>query len=489
MTDSTQHEGPVLASTGVAGLDEILGGGLPTGRLYFVEGGHGSGKTTLALQFCMAGARRGERVLYATNTETEDEVREIADSHGWSLDGVELAYLDPRDFLVERLEQSVFHAPEVELPRAMGAFAELIERVDPQRFVLDSITELRLLADDVRAFRLQLLALRSLLSGRACTSLFCADRPDGDRPGRSIVHGVIRLEHASPGYGPGWRRIEIPKLRGRAYASGFHDVAIRRGGLEVFPRLSTLARAEVGSASPLPSGIAELDRMLGGGLDRSTMTLFVGAPGTGKSALAAQYAAAAAARGEPTLMLLFDERPHTVFSRADGLGLPLRNAVERDLLRMRKVEPAEFTPGRLSHAVRKAVERHGVRLVILDSLAGYAYAMPDQRALILHMHELLSYLAAHGVTSLGVATAGGWPGGVVPGAFDPNYLCDTVLGFHCCERDGVVSSVLAVDKRRGGLCERGLRCLEMGPSGIAIGAPVSRADLLAPPGAGQPDVR
>lgn len=460
------------AATGIAGLDAVLGGGLPRHHSYLVQGNHGSGKTTLGLQFCIAGARQGERVLLLTTTETEQEIREIARSHDWTLDGVAVHYHDPREFLGEEPEQSVFHPAEVELPKTIEAILAAIERVDPQRLVIDSWTTFRMLAADPSWFRRQALALRGNLASRQCTTLFCDDQPDLEQPGESIVHGVIRLEQIAPDYGPDRRRLRISKIRGQSFASGYHDFKISTGGIEVYPRL--VAAEHRGRFDPgmISSGLPELDTLFGGGADRGMATLFLGPAGTGKSILASQFVVAAAGRGERSAMYIFDERIQTLLGRAKGLGLDLSTAVDRGLVEIQQIDPAELTAGEFSHAVRRAVAERGVRLVVIDSLAGYSHAMPSEQFLTLHLYELLAYLSQQSVTALLIMGQHGLPGMLRHTPFDLSYIADSVLRLHSFEYSGELRKAISVYKRRGGAHERTLRELQFGPEGIRIGKPL-----------------
>jgi circadian clock protein KaiC len=460
------------AATGIEGLDAILHGGLPRDHAYLVQGDPGSGKTTLGLHFCITGARQGERVLYLSTCESEGEVREVARSHGWSLDRVGLHYLDVREILGEDPEQSIFHPAEVELPKTIGALLAAIDRANPERLVIDSLSEIRLLAGDPRWFRRQVLALKEDLAGRRCTTLFCDDRLDPQQPVQSIVHGVIELEHAPPSYGPDRRRLRLAKLRAQSYASGYHDFKIRTGGIVVYPRLVAAEHRRGFEAGTLSSGMPELDALFGGGADRGTATLLLGPAGTGKSNVATQYAVAAAERGERVAMYIFDERTQTLLRRAEGLGLDLEGHLEAGRVEIRQIDPAELTPGEFSHVVRQAVDERGARLVILDSLSGYVQSMPDERSITLLLHELLSYSSQRGVSTLMVMAQHGLPGTARHTQFDLSYIADSVLLFHTFEFAGELRKAISVYKRRGGAHERALRELKFGPEGISIGEPL-----------------
>jgi len=482
------------ADTGIAGLDAVLDGGLPRDHAYLVQGDPGSGKTTLGLHFCLAGVRQGERALYLTTCESEEEIREVARSHGWSLDGVTLHYHDARECLGDEPEQSVFHPAEVELPRTIEALLAVIERVNPQRLVIDSLSEIRLLAADPRWFRRQVLELKEDLAGRQCTTLFCDDRLDPDQPVQSIVHGVIELEQLAPDYGPDRRRLRVAKLRGRPFSSGYHDFRIRTGGIDVYPRLVAAEHRRHVEAETVSSGLPELDHLFGGGADRGTATLLLGPSGTGKSTVASQFALAAARRGERSAVYIFDERIQTLLRRAKGLGLNLEAEVERGLVELRQIDPAELSPGEFSHAVLRAIAERDVRMLVFDSLAGYLHAMPDERLLSVHLHELLSYLSQQAVTVLMVMTMHGLPGNPRHTPFDLSYISDSVLLFHAFEYAGEFRKAISVYKRRSGGHERTLRELQLGPQGIRIGEPLRQFHgiLTGTPrftGKGLPDVR
>ncbi len=460
------------AATEIEGLDAILHGGFPRKQSYLVRGDSGSGKSTLAMQFCMAGARRGERALFLSTCESEAELRAIARSHEWSLDGVTLHYHDVRECLGGRADQSVFHPAEVELPQTIDAILAVIEQVNPERLVIDSLSEIRLAAADPRWFRRQVLALKDTLAERQCTALFTTDARDPDQTVKSVVHGVIPLEQLAPDYGPDRRRLRVAKLRGQSCASGYHDFTIRTGGIEVYPRLIAAEHRGPFTPETVSSGLPELDALAGGGIDRGTATLLLGPAGTGKSTVASQFAMAAAQRGERAAIYAFDERVQTMLQRAAGLGLDLQGQIDAGRVELQQIDPAELTPGQFSHAVHQAVVERGVRLVVLDSLAGYVHAMPNERLLTLHLHELLSYLSQQGVTVLLVMTQHGLPGTLRHAPFDVSYIADSVFLFHLFEHAGEVCKAISMYKRRSGGHESTLRAMQFGPQGISLGAPL-----------------
>jgi circadian clock protein KaiC len=383
-------------ATGVPGLDDILAGGLPRGRLYLIEGDPGTGKTTLALQFLLEGARRGERTLYITLTETADEIRGVAQSHGWSLDGISLCDIRPNgESGTPEAEYTILHPAEVELSEITKTICEAVKRIAPERAVLDSVTEIRLLARDALRHRRQVLYLKRLFDELHCTVFVLDDvsGQHGDLQLQSISHGAIRLEHISSDYGIGHRRLRVIKLRGVAYREGFHDFRIATGGIIVFPRLVAAEHETTFQAAQVPSGIPELDAMLGGGLDRGAAALTVGPAGSGKSILATHYAVGAAQRGERAAIYLFEEARATFLARASALAIHPDEYIGRKLLTVEQVDPVTLTPSEFVHRVRDAVERDNTRVVVIDSLNGYLAAMPDERALALNLRELIRYLS------------------------------------------------------------------------------------------------
>src|SRR5688500_16318384 len=348
-----------VAATGVAGLDDILNGGLTPNRLYLLEGMPGSGKTTLAFQFLMEGVRRGEPVLYVTLSETAEEIRAVAESHGWSLKGVQIRELVPSEQSLEPGEQyTVFHPSEVELSDTTQRIVDDVENLKPTRIVFDSLSELRLLAGNPLRYRRQILALKQFFAGRRCTVLLLDDltAAEHDLQVQSIAHGALLLEHSMPAFGPPRRRLSVTKYRGRDFRGGYHDYSIRRGGLEVYPRLVAAEHRHESSRERLPSGLAGLDKLIGGGLERGTSTLVQGAAGTGKSTISALFCARAAERGEHSALFVFDESVNTLFSRLDGLGIPLRKHAEEGLVSVTPIEPAALLPGQFVPAIRHEVE-------------------------------------------------------------------------------------------------------------------------------------
>jgi len=470
--------------TGIAGLDTILDGGLAPHHPYLVRGDHGSGKTTFGLQFCMAGVEQGERVLFLSTCESEGEIREIAASHGWSLDGVTIHYHDARDTLGNGPDQSIFHPSEVELPRTIEDILSVVREVEPQRLVIDSLSEIKLLAADIRWFRRQVLLLREELVGRKCTTFFCGGRETVDDPVESIVHGVVDLQHNPPDYGPDRRRLRLVKMRGQQYISGYHDMRILTGGVEVYPRLVAADHPGRHEPETISSGVPELDALFCGGADRGATTLLLGPAGTGKSIIATQYVLAAAQRGEAAAVYTFDEQRGTFLQRAKGVGMDLTEHIENGTIALQQIDPAALSPGEFSHAVQCAIEQRGVRLVVIDSLSGYVHAMPSERALALHLHELLAYLNQQGVTVMLTMAQHGLPGSHHYTPFDLSYIADSVLLLHMFEFAGQLRRAISLYKRRSGPHERTLRELQFTDSGIRIGEPLRQFQKIL---SGMPD--
>jgi len=462
-------------ATGVAGLDDILYGGLTPHRLYHIEGVPGSGKTTLAMQYLLEGAKQGEPVLYVTLSETEEELRAMAQSHGWPLDGVIIRELVPPEESLQPAEQyTMFHPAEVELSETTRTILADVERLKPARLVFDSLSELRLLAGDALRYRRQLLALKQFFRGRRCTVLLLDDLTSAGRDlqVQSIAHGVMLLEQLTPEYGSDRRRLRILKHRGRRFRGGYHDYLIGTGGLRVFPRLVAAEHRAGLEESKLASGFPAMDVLLGGGLERGTSTLIVGAAGTGKSSLAAQFVAANAARGERSAMFVFDESIHTLFSRMRGMGVDLGKPRDSGLLAIRQVDPAELTPGEFAHLIRHEVETNRVSVLVIDSLNGYLNAMPGERYLSIHLHELLMYLGEHAVATLLIGAHQGIIGTQMRTPVDASYLADAVVMLRYYEDRGEVRQAISVMKKRGGEHERTIREFSLGPGGIRVGEPL-----------------
>lgn len=474
-TDSTGPASTSRIGTGIAGLDDVLRGGLTPNRLYVVEGMPGSGKTTLGLQFLIEGARRGESVLYVTLSETAEELRDVAASHGWGLEGIAIRELVPSQESLEPEDQyTMFHPSEVELSETTKTILDDVERNKPRRVVFDSMSELRLLAGNALRYRRQILALKQFFSGRRCTVLLLDDLTSAshDLQVQSIAHGVLRLEQVNPEYGAERRRLIVPKYRGVAFRGGYHDYVIHRGGIEVFPRLVAREHPAAAVTEALGSGIVELDALLGGGIDRGTSTLIIGAAGTGKSSLAMQFVGAAAKRGAHAALFLFEEAKRTLLTRSAGLGIDLETPLADGRLTLQQVDPAELSPGEFAHAIRRSVEEQRASIVVIDSLNGYLNAMPDERFLVIQLHELLSYLSHANVATLLIGAQQGLIGNQMSTAVDVSYLADSVILMRYYELQGELRKVISTVKKRGGAHEQSIRELRLEPGRVSIGPPL-----------------
>jgi circadian clock protein KaiC len=458
---------------GIEGLDAVLDGGLPTGLMYLVVGYPGTGKTTLGFQFLLEGNRAGEPTLYITLSETEEEVATVARSHGWSLEGVSFFGLDAAEqALGLGDQQTMFDPSDIEFRETSRAVLAEIERVSPARVVFDSLSELALLARDPLGFRRELLLLKRDIMRRGATTLVMSDRTseETDRHLHSLAHGVIELDEISPEYAPERRRLRVRKLRGSRYRGGFHDFEIRRGGVELFPRLVAAEDGEAFDAAPLASGVPELDRMLGGGLPRGASTLAMGPAGSGKSSIVSLFTHASAEAGEPAAVFLFDEERRTFLDRAEALGHPLRPHTERGLVEVQQVAPAELSPGEFIHRVRHAVETRGARFVAVDSLNGYTYAMSGERFPNMQMHETLSYLAKSGVATMLVLTHSGLLGPMRSPA-GLTYIADALLLTRFFEAGGQLRRAVSMLKNRVGYHDTYIRELRFSPS-LSVSEPL-----------------
>lgn len=461
-------------STGSAGLDNILGGGLDGQRMYLYEGRPGTGKTTLALQFLLEGVRQEERVLYVALSESEAELKLVAKRHGWSLENVDIFQLVPPETTLDPdRELTVLQPAEIELSETIQSIFETVEALEPSRIVIDSLSELRLLAQNSLRYRRQVLALKHFFSNRRCTVVLLDDltSKDTDLQLHSIVHGVISLEQLAIDYGAQRRRLSVIKMRGIEFRGGYHDFNIVKGGIEIFPRLIAAEHHAVFFGDYMPSGNSELDNLLGGGLERGTNALLIGAAGVGKSSLALTYAIAAAERGEHAVYYAFDEGRGTVEARAKTLGLALSPALESGHLRFQQIDPAELSPGEFASNVRRSVEVDRAAIVVIDSLNGYLNAMPDGRFLILQMHELLSYLGQQGVLTILVLAQHGLVGPMET-PVDVSYLSDAVVMLRYFEYAGDVRRALSVVKKRSGKHEHTIREFRLTPNGIELGPPL-----------------
>jgi circadian clock protein KaiC len=475
---------PTLISSGIVQLDDVLGGGLRPNRVYLLHGNPGAGKTTLALQFLLEGVRNGERVLYITLSETRQELLSVAESHGFSAEGIDIFELIAQERDLDPDSQyTMYHPSEIELTVTAKAILDEIARVSPRRVIIDSLSEIKLIAQSPLRFRRQVLALKQFFTGRDCTVFFLDDKTTlgiDDLQVESIAHGVISLEQLSPEFGAERRRLKITKLRGQKYRGGYHDFNIIRGGLEVYPRIVASEHGERALDGLALSGIAELDTLLGGGLNWGTSSLLLGPAGVGKSSVAFQYAVEAARRGQRSIVFSFDERIETMLQRADGIGIGLRQGMKDGLIEIRTVDPAELSPGEFAHRVRQAAEGVGedgkqrtpVRIVVIDSLNGYLNAMPEEHFLTAQLHELLTYLGNLGIVTFLVVAQYGLLGQAMTSAIDTSYLADNVILFRYFETNGEVRQLISVVKKRSGQHERTLREFRITSEGLTIGEPL-----------------
>ncbi len=464
-----------VCPTGIEGLDEIIRGGLPRNRLYLVKGNPGVGKTTLALQFLLEGVRRGERALYITLSETREEIIGVARSHGWDLEGLgifELSALEHQ--LAQESQNTVFHPAEIELNRTTDILLKRINEERPARLVIDSLSELRLLSDTALRYRRQMLSLKQFLSGRDITVVMLDDHAadGGDLHVQSIAHGVLTLEQLESDYGAERRRLKVNKLRGVHFSGGYHDAAILGGGVRVFPRLVASEHRSDWRPGVLPTGVDQLDAMVGGGLERGTSCLLLGPAGTGKSTIALQLAIAAAERGERALFCLFEENLATLILRAESVSLPFQKHIDSGLITVLQIDPVELAPGEFVHKVKERVQKEGVRFLVIDSLNGYLQAMPGVKFLNIQLHELLALLSRYGVVTVMTVAQHGIVGQMST-PIDLTYLADTVLLLRYFEQDGRIRKAVSVVKKRTGNHEDTIRELKFVHAGLRVGQPLT----------------
>ena len=464
------------AATGVHGLDDVLAGGLTEGNVFLLEGNPGTGKTTIAMRFLLAGAEAGERGLYITLSETETELRAAAASHGWHVgENIEVYELVPPESLLgEAQKQTLLYPAELELGETTKLILEQIERTNPQRVVIDSLSEIRLLAQSSLRYRRQVLALKHYFKRHGATVLLLDDLTSEaqDKTVHSVAHGVISLQELAPEYGGERRRLRVSKYRGQAFRSGYHDFRIETGGVVVFPRLVSAEHQRNFVRRQSSSGIAGLDKLLGGGVEQGSSVLILGPSGAGKSIFTLQFVAAAAARGERSAMFVFDEELGLLLNRSRALGFDLEGLREAGLLHIEQVDAAELSPGEFTHRVRAQVAR-GLSTVVIDSLNGYRTAMPDERALTLHIHELLQFLNRQGVTTFLTVAQHGLVGHL-EAPVEITYLADTVILLRFFEAAGAVRRAVSVIKKRTGEHEETIREYKISGSGVRLGPPLSQ---------------
>jgi circadian clock protein KaiC len=463
------------ASTGIDGLDAVLGGGWARNRMHLLEGSPGTGKTTIALQFLLAGAEAGEVGIYVSLAETERELRDGARSHGWAIDGkIEIFELVPPESVLDPDQhQSLLYSSDLELGEAITRVLDAIERLKPQRIVIDSLSEIRLLAQSSLRYRRQILALKHYFAKHNSTVVMLDDLTGetNDRAVHSIAHSVIHLDQLAPIYGAERRRLRVAKCRGQSFRGGYHDFTIAEGGVIVFPRLVAAEQRKGFSGQGLLSGVPELDALAGGGLPSGSSTLVIGPSGTGKTLLVLQYLKAAVQRGERAALLVFDEELGLLFARARGMGIDLAAMRESGRLFVEQMDAAELSPGEFSYRVRSAIDREKIRTVAIDSLNGYQASMPEEQFLTLHLHELLQYLNRRGATTFLTLAQSGMVGEMKQPA-DLTYLADSVVMLRYFEALGRVRRAISVIKKRGGAHEDTIREFKIDKRGISVGEPL-----------------
>jgi circadian clock protein KaiC len=457
-------------SSGIPGLDNVLGGGLTKERLYLLEGDPGSGKTTLALQFLIEGAARGERVLYITLAENEIELRAVAAAHGFSMEGVTVHEVIPEESFSNPEEQyTVLDPSEVEFDDTNNTILEMIEKIRPTRVVLDSLSELQLLSGSALRYRRHVLGLKQYFAKRTCTALLLDDKTSvrGDQQVRSIAHGVISLQSSDSDYGAERRVVRVLKYRGIPFRRGPHDYAIVTGGIVVYPKIVAAESRELIERGQIKSGLDPFDKLLGGGIEEGSSTLISGPPGTGKSTLALQFVRSIIQHGEKASMFLFEESFNTLLNRSKGVGMNVRPYYDSGLLSVHQIDPAELSPGEFSHAVCTAADQ-GAKVIVIDSLTGYLNAMPDAKFLTTHLHELLKYLGQRGVVTFLIGVQPGIVGAMTTG-IDVSYMADNVLVLRYFEARGQVEKAISVFKKRGSAHETTLRRFNITSQGIDVG--------------------
>ena len=459
--------------TGIPELDTVLRGGLPKRRIHLIEGRPGTGKTTIGLRFLIDGASKGERSLYISLSETVEEMEATARSHGWSLSGIDLREVVPGEAQLER-EQSVLFPSEAELSQTIEAIIGAIREIDPVRLVIDSMSELRMVANDPMRYRRQIVALKRFLLQQDCTTLWMDDLTDEPRQFdlQGTVHGVLTLDQREREFGAARRRLRVVKMRGAEFQSGWHDFAITAEEIYVFPSLIAEEHKGQRLREAVTSDVAELDDMLCGGLVRGTSAMILGPTGVGKSSLALQYANVAAARGEHVAYFAFDETKDTLLDRANGLSMRAADAIDAGTVYWERINPTRITPGEFIWKVRRQVEDHGAAVVVIDSLNSYLETMQEEASLMLQMHELLSYLANQGVLSLLIVSQSGLLQDVRD-TLDVGFISDTVILLRYFEAEGEVRKAISVVKKRPGRHATSIREFALTSSGVSVGAPLA----------------
>jgi len=474
-TQLKEAEAGTRSSSGCSGLDDVLGGGLPSGHVYLLEGEPGTGKTTLAMQFVAEGLRLGEKVLYVALSESRQDLLNVARAHRLKLDGIRILELKPTEQeLKPEGQYTVFHPAEVELNDRVQMIMKEVNEHRPDRLVIDGLSEVRMLAKDPLRYRRQVLSLKES-APRNCSVLLLDDRTSRERDLElhSIVHGVVSLSKNPVEYGKTRRRLEVAKLRGCAFREGFHDYMIREGGVVVYPRLIASEYEEPPARRGfVQSGIRELDELVGGGLDLGTSTLLLGPAGCGKSTIAVRWVVTAAERGESSSIFLFEDTISTLIQRASGLGMELVPHIHSGRIKIHRLDPAEMSPGEFVELVRTAVESEDTRTVVIDSLNGFLQAMPGEQFLALHLHELLTYLNHRGVVTLMVLAQMGVIGSAIETPADVSYLADNIIVLRYFEAQGEVRQAISIIKKRSGAHEHTIRELRLGPNQIHVGDPL-----------------